>query len=328
VFRHRNEYPVEGALPSFDGTTSWLNSEPLTGDALTRRVALVSFGTYTCINWIRSLPYVRAWADKYASHGLAVVGVQTPEFEFEENLDNVRRAIEELDVRYPVAVDNDYAVWRAFDNHYWPALYFVDAEGRIRHHHFGEGEYMESERVLQMLLREAGGDTDDDLVRIVPAGVEAEADWASLRSPETYLGYGRTIGFASPEGPAPDERRVYTPPADLRRNQWALTGDWRIGLVPVVLHEAGGSIRFRFHARDVHLVMGPPAGRPPVRLRVRLDGEPPGRAHGVDVDEDGAGIADYQRMYQLIRQAGPIGDRLFEIEFLETGVEAFVFTFG
>jgi hypothetical protein len=328
VFRHRDEYPVEGELPSFEGTTAWLNSEPLTGDELAGRVVLASFGTYTCINWIRSLPYVRAWADTYAGAGLAVVGVQTPEFEFEANLDNVRRAIEEMDVRYPVAVDNDYAVWRAFDNHYWPALYFVDAEGRIRHHHFGEGQYKESEIVLQMLLREAGRDIDEGLVRLAPAGAEAEADWSSLRSPETYLGYGRTIGFASPAGLAPDERRVYSMPADLRRNEWALSGDWRIGVVPVVLDEAGGSIRFRFHARDVHLVMGPPAGRPPVHFRVSLDGEPPGRAHGVDVDDGGGGAADYQRMYQLIRQSAPIGDRRFDIEFLDAGVEAFAFTFG
>jgi hypothetical protein len=328
VFRHRNEYPVEGELPSFDGTTAWLNSEPLTGDALEGRVVLVSFGTYTCINWIRSLPYVRAWADAYAGHGLVVVGVQTPEFEFEENLDNVRRAIEAMGVRYPVAVDNDYAVWRAFDNHYWPALYFVDAAGRIRHHHFGEGEYMGSELVLQMLLREAGRDVDQDPVRLVPAGVEAEADWGNLRSPETYLGYGRTVGFASPGGLAPDEHRVYSPPAALGRNQWALSGDWRIGETPVLLGEAGGSIRFRFHARDVHLVMGPPPGHPPVRFDVRLDGESPGQARGVDVDESGSGTADYQRMYQLIRQPAPIRDRRFEIEFLDAGVEAFVFTFG
>ena len=328
MFRHRNEYPVEGDVPSFDGTTAWLNSEPLTADALERRVVLVNFGTYTCINWIRSLPYVRAWADKYRSQGLTVVGVQTPEFEFEENLDNVRRAIEEMDVRYPVAVDNDYAVWRAFDNHYWPALYFVDAEGRIRHHHFGEGEYMGSEMVLQMLLREAGSAVDEDLVRLVPTGVEAEADWGNLRSQETYLGYGRTVDFASPEGLTPDVRRVYSPPAELGRNQWALTGDWRIGLVPARLDEAGGAIRFQFHARDVHLVMGPPARRPPVRFEVRLDGEPPGQARGVDVDESGRGTADYQRMYQMIRQPSLIGDRLVEIEFLDADVEAFVFTFG
>jgi hypothetical protein len=271
---------------------------------------------------------VRSWADKYAGHGLAVVGVQTPEFEFEGNLQNVRRAIQEMDVRYPVAVDNDYAVWRAFDNHYWPAVYFVDAEARIRHHHFGEGEYEESEMVLQMLLREAAAEVDQGLVRLAPTGVEAAADWASLGSPESYLGYQRAVGFASPGGVVPDERVAYSAPAQLRRNQWALSGQWRIGPVPALLDEPGGSISYRFHARDLHLVMGPPAGRPPVPFRVHLDGQPPGRSRGVDVDEQGNGTADYQRMYQLVRQAPPIGDRLFQIDFLDPGVEAFVFTFG
>ena len=328
MLRHRNEFPVEGELPGFDGATAWLNTAPLTPADLQGRVVLVSFGTYTCINWIRSLPYVRAWADKYADKGLAVVGVQTPEFEFEGDLDNVDRAIREKDVRYPVVVDNDYAVWRAFDNHYWPALYFVDAQGRIRHHHFGEGEYEESEMVLQMLLREAGVNVDQGLVRIEPYGVEAAADWASLGSPETYLGYERAVGFASPGSVVPNERHVYSAPAELRRNHWALSGDWAIGLVPALLNEPGGSIRYQFHSRDLHLVMGPPVERPPVRFRVRLDGKPPGRAHGVDVDESGNGTADYQRMYQLIRQPPQIGGRLFEIEFLDSGVEAFVFTFG
>jgi hypothetical protein len=328
MLRHRNEFPVEGELPGFDGATAWLNAAPLTAAELRGRVVLVSFGTYTCINWIRSLPYVRAWADKYAAHGLVVVGVQTPEFELEGDLDNVRRAMREMDVRYPLAVDNDYAVWRAFDNHYWPALYFVDAEGRIRHHHFGEGEYEESEMVLQMLLREAGVDVDPGLVGLEPDGVEAAADWASLGSPETYVGYGRAVGFASPGGVVPDERHRYSAPAALRRNQWALSGDWSIRVVPVLLDQPGGSISYQFHARDLHLVMGPPAGHPPVRFRVRLDGEPPGQAHGVDVGAGGDGTADYQRMYQLIRQPSPIGDRRFEIEFLDAGVEAYVFTFG
>ena len=328
MLRHRNEFPVEGELSGFEGATAWLNAAPQTAAGLRGGVVLVSFGTYTCINWIRSLPYLRAWADKYEGQGVTVVGVQTPEFEFEGNLDSVRRAVKEMDVRYPLAVDNDYAVWRAFDNHYWPALYFVDAQGRIRHHHFGEGEYEESEMVLQMLLREAGVEVEQGLVRIEPDGVEAAADWASLGSPETYVGYGRAVGFASPGGVVPDERHVYTPPPHLRRNQWALSGDWAIGLVPARLTEPGGAIVYQFHARDVHLVMGPPAGVPPVRFRVRLDGEPPGGAHGVDVDESGNGTADYQRMYQLIRQPPPIGDRLFEIEFLDAGVEAFVFTFG
>jgi hypothetical protein len=328
MLRHRNEFPVEGDLPEFDGATVWLNTAPLTAAELWGRVVLVSFGTYTCINWIRSLPYVRAWADKYAGQGLTVIGVQTPEFEFESDLDNVGRAIKEKDVRYPLVVDNDYAVWQAFDNHYWPALYFVDAQGRIRHHHFGEGEYEESEMVLQMLLRDAGVDVDPGLVRLQSDGVEAAADWASLGSPETYLGYERAVGFASPGGVVPDERHAYTAPAERRRNHWALSGDWRISPVPVLLNEPGGSISYQFQARDLHLVIGPPAGTSPVRFRVRLDGKPPGRAHGVDVDESGNGTADYQRMYQLIRQAPPIGDRLFEIEFLDAGVEAFVFTFG
>jgi hypothetical protein len=328
MLRHRNEFPVEGEMPAFDGATAWLNSEPLTPAALRGRVVLVNFGTYTCINWLRSLPYVRAWADTYASQGLVVVGVQTPEFEFEGELANVRRAIKEMDVRYPVAVDNDYAVWQAFDNHYWPALYFVDVHGRIRHHHYGEGEYEESEMVLQMLLREGGVDVDQGLVRLEPRGVEAAADWTTLGSPESYVGYDRALNFASPGGVVPNERHVYSTPGGLRRNQWSLSGDWRIGSVPAVLNEPGGSIAYAFHARDVHLVMGPPAAHPPVRFRVRLDGEPPGQAHGIDVDEAGNGSADYQRMYQLIRQPPPIGDRLFEIEFLDAGVESFVFTFG
>jgi hypothetical protein len=328
MLRHRNEFPVEGTLPAFDGATAWLNSAPLTPEGLTGRVVLASFGTYTCINWRRSLPYVRAWADKYAGKGLVVVGIQTPEFEFEGALDKEERAIKEIDVHYPVVVDNDYAIWQAFDNHYWPALYFVDAEGGIRHHHFGEGEYEESEMVLQMLLREAGAAVEQGLVQIEPSGAEAQPDWYSLGSAENYLGYGRANGFASPGGAALDEGHVYSVPAQLRRNQWALSEDWRIGSVPALLDHPGGSISYQFHARDLHLVMGPPVHQGPVRFRVTLNGEPPGPAHGVDVDEDGNGTADYQRMYQLIRQPGPIDDRLFKIEFLDRGVEAFVFTFG
>ncbi len=328
MLRHRNEFPVEGELPGFPGATGWLHTAPLTPADLRGRVVRVSFGTYTCINWIRSLPYVRAWADKYAPQGLAVVGVQTPEFEFEGGLENAGRAMKEMDVRYPVVVDNGYAVWRAFDNHYWPALYFVDAGGRIRHHRFGEGEYEESEMVLQLLLREAGADVDQGLVSVEPEGVEAGADWGNLGSPETYLGYGRADRFASPGGLVPDERHAYPVPAGLRRNQWGLSGDWRVGPETARLDEPSGSISYRFHARDVHLVMGPPAERPPVRFTVRLDGRPPGPAHGVDVDEEGNGTADYQRIYRLIRQPGPIGDRLIEIEFLDRGGEAVVFTFG
>jgi Thioredoxin like C-terminal domain/AhpC/TSA family len=328
VLRHRNEFPVEGELPGFDGATAWLNAAPLTAADLHGRVVLVSFGTYTCINWLRSLPYVRAWSDKYTPHGLTVVGVQTPEFAFEGDLENVRRAIMEMDVRYPLVVDNDYAVWRAFDNHYWPALYFVDAQGRIRHHHFGEGEYEESEMVLQLLLREAGADVDQGLLRPEPQGIEAAADWDSLGSAETYVGYERAEGFASPGGLVPDESRVYAAPSSLRRNEWALAGGWTVGTVPARLDEPGGSIAYQFHARDLHLVMGPPRPRSPVRFRVRVDGEAPGRAHGIDVDENGDGTADYQRTYQLIRQPQPVNDRRFEIQLFDRGVEAFVFTFG
>jgi hypothetical protein len=328
MFRHRNEYPVESRLPGFEGATAWLNGEPVTPAALRGRVVVVCFGTFTCINWIHVLPYVRAWADAYADRGLTVVGVQTPEFAFEGDLDSVRRALEEMDVRYPVAVDNDYAVWQAFANHYWPALYIADAEGRIRHHHYGEGGYEESEMVIHMLLRDAGADIDLPRVRVEPRGVEAAADWPNMGSPETYLGYDRAVSFASPGGIVADAVQRYSAPVTLRRNDWALAGDWRIGPVPAVLIEAGGAIVFEFHARDVHLVMGPPVGHPPVRFRVNLDGRPPGGAHGVDVDDDGNGTADYQRMYQLVRQPGAVEDRRVGIEFLDAGVEAFVFTFG
>ena len=328
MLRHRNEFPVEGNMPGFDGATAWLNAEPVTTLSLRGRVVLVSFGTYTCINWTRSLPYVRAWADKYAALGLAVVGVQTPEFGFEGYLENVRRAMKELDVRYPIAVDNDYVIWGAFDNHYWPALYFVDAQGQIRHHHFGEGGYEQSEMVLQMLLREAGAEVDAGLVRVDPQGVEAPADWSNLGSEETYVGYGRSRGFASREALVADQRQLYSPPIELPHNQWALSGDWQIGQEAAALFEPGGSISYRFHARDLHLVMGPMLHHAPVRFRVRLDGEPPRGAHGIDVDEEGHGTAGYQRMYQLVRQPRQIDDRLFAVEFEGPSVEAFVFTFG
>ena len=329
MLRHRNEYPVEGRFPGFDGATAWLNSAPVTSGTLQGGVVLVSFGTYTCINWIRSLPYVRAWADKYGGQGLVVIGVQTPEFDFEEDLDGVRTALNEMDVRYPVAVDNDYAVWRAFDNHYWPALYFVDGQGEIRHHRFGEGEYEESERVLQMLLGQSGiDDVDRSVVQLKPRGVELPADWDNLHSPENYVGYERTQGFASPGGPVLDERHVYTAPPSLGRNQWALSGDWRMGAVATILEESNGAISCAFHARDLHLVMRPARPQAPVRFLVRIDGGRPGPAHGIDVDEDGSGTVTGQRLYQLVRQPGPIADQRFEIEFLDAGVEAYVFTFG
>jgi hypothetical protein len=328
MLRHRNEYPVEGEFPDLDGASAWLNSAPVTAEARQGRVVLVSFGTYTCINWIRSLPYVRAWADKYADQGLTVIGVQTPEFEFEKDLDGVRTAMKAMDVRYPVVVDNDYALWRGFDNHYWPALYFSDGHGRIRHHRFGEGEYQESERVLQMLLADTSADVDRSLVRLEPQGVELPADWDTLGSPENYVGYERTQGFASPGGAVLDERHVYAAPPSLRRNQWALAGDWRMGLEATSLNAPGGIISCDFRARDLHLVMRPAMSHASVSFQVRIDGRPPGADHGLDVDENGDGIVTDPRLYQLVRQSSPIVDRRFDIEFLDAGVEAFVFTFG
>jgi thiol-disulfide isomerase/thioredoxin len=301
--------PVEGRLPSFSGATGWLNSEPLTPEGLRGSVVLVDFWTYTCINWLRSLPYIRAWAEKYRDRGLVTIGVHTPEFEFEHNAANVRRAVEAMRVDYPVAIDNDYAVWSAFDNHYWPALYIADADGQIRHHRFGEGDYAESEMVIQHLLG-----VDDELVSVEAEGIEAAADWRNLQSPENYLGSARTENFAATGVP-------------LGPNHWSLSGDWTMGTMAVRLNEAGGRITCRFHARDLHLVMGPRAGEAPVRFNVLIDGQPPGADHGDDVDEQGNGSADYQRLYQLVRQRD-VADHTFEIEFLDAGAEAYAFTFG
>jgi len=321
--------PVEGELPSLGGATGWLNSPPLTVTGLRGKVVLVNFCTYTCVNWLRQLPYVRAWAAKYSGQGLVVVGVHTPEFPFEHNPDNIRRALQEVRVDYPVAIDNDYAVWTAFDNHYWPALYFADAQGRIRHHHFGEGEYQQSEMVIQQLLAEAGAaGVGRDLVSVDARGVEAPADWATLRSAENYTGYERTEYFASLGGIMPGKPHVYSAPAQLRLNQWALSGDWTMEEQAARLNEADGQIAYRFHARDLNLVMGPAAGRTSVRFRVLLEGQPPGAAHGTDVDEQGHGTVVEQRLYQLIRQPGPITERTFEITFLDPGAEAYSFTFG
>jgi len=323
------QLPVEGRLPSFDGATEWLNSPPLTTAELRGKVVLVNFWTYTCINWLRQLPYVRAWAGKYSGHGLVVIGVATPEFGFEHDLGNVRRAVRDMRVDYPVAVDNDYAVWGAFDNHYWPALYFADAQGRIRHHNFGEGEYQQSEMVIQQLLAEAGSEgAGRDLVSVEARGIEAPADWASLRTPETYAGYERTENFASPGGAVPGKRHVYQVPAELRLNNWALAGDWTMDEQAATLNEAGGQISYRFHARDLHMVMGPGAPDAPGRFRVLIDGQPPGPAHGGDVDDQGQGTVAEQRLHQLIRQPGPITDRTFEITFLDPDVQAYSFTFG
>jgi thiol-disulfide isomerase/thioredoxin len=318
--------PVEGELPSFGGATGWLNSPPLTPDGLRGKVALVDFWTYTCVNWLRQLPYLRAWAAKYSGQPLVLVGVHAPEFPFEHDADNVRRAVKSLRIDYPVALDNDYAVWRAFDNHYWPALYFADAQGRIRHHHYGEGEYEQSEMIIQQLLAEAGsGGISPDLVSVDASGVEAPADWASLRSQETYTGYERTENFASPGGVRPGTPHVYGIPTELRLNHWALSGDWTLEDQAVTLNAAGGQIAYRFHARDLNLVLGP---RTPARFRVLLDGQPPGAAHGADLDPRGHGTATEQRLYQLIRQPGAVTERTFEITFLDTGVQACSFTFG
>jgi thiol-disulfide isomerase/thioredoxin len=290
---------------------------------------LVDFWTYTCINWLRTLGYVRAWAEKYADRGLIVVGVHTPEFPFEQNVDNVRRAAEEMNVRYPIAIDSNYEVWRAFSNHYWPAIYLADAEGRIRHHQFGEGGYDDCERSIQQLLHETGAEgVAGGLVSPALTGFEVQADWTNLESPETYLGYEQAQHFSSPSGPEFDESRTYAVPDRLRLNHWALAGDWTIEGGASVLNRADGRIAFRFHARDVNLVMGPPSRSEPVPFRVSVDGEPPGAAHGLDVDAQGHGTLSQQRLHQLIRQPGSIDERTFEIAFLAPGAEAFAFTFG
>jgi thiol-disulfide isomerase/thioredoxin len=321
--------PVEGELPSLDGATGWLNSEPLTPAGLRGKVVLVGFWTYTCINWLRQLPYLRAWAEKYSDHGLVVIGVHTPEFSFEHDADNVRQALEDMGIGYPVATDNNYRVWLAFDNHYWPALYFADAQGQIRHHHFGEGEYPQSEMVIQQLLAEAGSTgAGMDIVSVDPSGLEVPADWASLRSPENYTGYERTEGFASPGGPIPEKPQIYTVPARLGRNQWALSGDWTMEEEATTLNAANGKIAYRFRARDLNLVMGPAAPGASLRCRVGIDGQPPGDAHGIDTDGDGNGTLVQRRVYQLIRQPGPVTDRTFEITFSDPGAQAYCFTFG
>jgi thiol-disulfide isomerase/thioredoxin len=321
--------PVEGRMPSLDGATGWLNSRPLTTADLRGKVVLVQFWTYTCINWLRTLAYLRAWDEKYKGQGLLVIGVHTPEFDVEHDLNNVRRATKDLRIDYPVAIDSDYAIWSAFNNHYWPAFYFVDAQGQIRHHRFGEGDYEMSEMILQQLLTEAGiSGIGHDLVSVDARGAEAAADWDSLRSPENYLGYQRTQNFASSDGAVLDTPHVYAAPTRLRLNHWALAGDWTVHRQAVALNQAEGRIAYRFHARDLHLVMGPAAPGTPVRFRVLLDGQPPGAAHGTDVDDQGNGTVTQPRLYQLIRQPGPVTERTFEITFLDPGVQAYAFTFG
>jgi len=319
---------VEGRLPGFDGATGWLNSEPLTVEELRGKIVLVDVWTYTCINWLRTLGYLRAWERRYAEQDVVVVGVHTPEFPFEHDVENVRREAKRSEVGYPIALDNDYAVWDALDNRYWPALYIADAEGRIRHHQFGEGGYEESERVIQRLLREAGRDGADDLVAVDLDGFEVQADWMNLRTPESYLGYEQARSFASFDGLELDRQHTYVAPVGLRLNSWALSGEWTIGRKAIVLNEAGGRIAFRFHGRDVHLVMGPGGAEGPVPFRVLLDGEPPGASHGFDVDDDGRGTLSHPRLHQLVRQPGAIMDRTIEIAFDAPGAEAYAFTFG
>ncbi len=316
-------------MPPLGGATEWVNSPPLAAAGLRGHVVLINFWTYTCINWLRSLAYLRAWAENYKNQGLLVIGVHTPEFDFEHDPGNVRRAVKAMGIEYPVAVDSDYAIWNAFGNRYWPASYFADAQGQIRHHRFGEGEYERSEMVLRQLLTEAGsGGTDQDLVSVNATGVEAAADWASLWSPENYLGSGRTENFASPNGAVLDTPHAYAAPARLRLNHWALAGEWTVKRQAIVLNQAEGRILYRFHARDLHLVMGPVARGAPVRFRVRIDGLPPGAAHGTDVDDQGNGTVTEPRLYQLIRQPGPASERTFEITFPDSGVHAYAFTFG
>jgi thiol-disulfide isomerase/thioredoxin len=318
----------EGRLPGFDGATGWLNSPPLTPEGLRGKVVLVDFWTYTCINWLRTLGYVRAWADMYADRGLVVVGVHTPEFPFERDVENVREAVTAMDVRYPVALDPNYAVWDAFANSYWPAAYLADARGRIRYHHFGEGAYEETERKIQELLRDAGAEgIGDDLVAVGDEGFEAQADWENLQSPETYLGYDQGRNFSS-DGAKVDQAHTYEVPDGLRLNHWALGGDWTLGRRASVTNGEDGRLAFRFHARDVNLVMGPPARGSAIPFVVTVDGEPPGPSHGLDVDEQGRGTVSQQRLHQLVRERGPIEDRTVEIRFLAAAAEAYCFTFG
>jgi thiol-disulfide isomerase/thioredoxin len=309
-------------MPSLGGATEWLNSEPLSPAALRGRVVVVNFWTLTCINWLRQEPYVRAWSHAYRDDGLVVIGVHTPEFSFEHEIDGVRHATKERAIDYPVIVDNDYGVWDAFANRYWPALYFVDTEGVIRDEHFGEGRYEQSERVIQQLLG-----IERDPVAVDALGVEAQADWDHLQTPETYLGYDRGERLASPDGAAFDEPRAYELPEPLPLNHWALGGEWTIGRENVTLDKAGGSIAYRFHARDAHLVLA--SGAPePIAFRVLLDGQPPGPSHGIDVDDDGNGLLRDGRLYQLVREHDTIHERTLQITFLEPGAQAYAFTFG
>jgi cytochrome c biogenesis protein CcdA/thiol-disulfide isomerase/thioredoxin len=323
------ELPVEGPLPSLSGAVEWLNSKPLTAEDLKGKVVLVDFWTYSCINCLRAIPYVRAWAEKYRDHGLVVIGVHAPEFAFERNVDNVKKAMAALKIGYPVAIDNDYKIWRAFENEYWPAHYFIDAKGHIRHHHFGEGEYDESERVIQKLLADAGDrNVPTGIVAVNASGAEAASAKADVESPETYIGYNRIDHFISPGGVVQDTSHVYTVAGSPQLNDWSLAGNWTIEGERALLNEKDGSIVYRFHARDLHLVLGPAADGNPVRFLVTIDGKAPGASHGVDANSEGQGVVTAQRLYQLVRDPGAVTDHTFEIRFLDPGVQAYAFTFG
>jgi thiol-disulfide isomerase/thioredoxin len=316
-------------MPSFEGATGWLNSGPLSPGDLRGKVVVVDFWTFSCANWLRTEPYVRAWADKYRELCLVMIGVHTPEFSFERETETVRWAAQYYKISYPVAIDSDYEVWQSFSNNYWPALYFIDAEGHIRHHHFGEGGYEQSEAAIQALLEEAGRTGFDGTpVSVEAVGPETPANWAAVRSPESYVGAAKAENFASPGGAITDKPSEYAIPERLRLNHWALAGLWQVGDEAIALNGETGRIAYRFHARDANLVMGPPPDAPPVRFRVLIDGKPPGDDRGTDTDPQGYGLASEQRLYQLVRQRQPIRDRTFEIEFLDPGLEAFVFTFG
>ncbi|MEA3087419.1 MAG: hypothetical protein QOC89_5116 [Paraburkholderia sp.] len=324
--------PVEGVLPTLNGAVQWLNSPPLTVQDLRGKVVLVDFWTYSCINCLRSLPYVKAWAQKYKDQGLVVIGVHAPEFAFERNIDNVKKATHDLGIDYPVAIDNNYAIWRALNNQYWPAHYFVDGKGQIRYHHFGEGDYAESEKVIQQLLAEAGHAGASKIALGIAGtsaqGVQAAADNADMQSPETYIGYERAENFTSPGGEAQDKVHTYAAPSQPAVNDWGLAGAWNVGAEHATLAAASGRIVYRFHARDLHLVLGPGKDGKPVRYRVSVDGAAPGAAHGTDVAADGTGTVTEQRLYQLVRQTGDVADHTFSIEFLDPGVQAYAFTFG
>ncbi|WP_024520245.1 cytochrome c biogenesis protein DipZ [Bradyrhizobium sp. Tv2a-2] len=320
--------PVEDISPSLAGAQEWLNSPPLSLGALKGKVVLVDFWTYSCINCLRSIPYVRAWAEKYRDHGLVVIGVHAPEFAFERNVDNVKNAIATLNIGYPVAIDNDYKIWRSFENEYWPAHYFIDGNGKVRHHHFGEGDYAESERVIQRMLTDAGNkNVPTGIVAVNASGAEAASHKDDVNSPETYIGYDRGDRFVSPGGVAQDQSHIYAA-GEPQLNDWSLTGKWTVGEERAQLDEKGGSIVYRFHARDLHLVLGPSTEGNNIRFRITIDGKAPGDAHGMDADAEGNGLVTTQRLYQLVRSPGAVRDHTFEIRFLDPGVQAYAFTFG